>query len=738
MIIVKKILGNKYIKILFLLIMIALLCFSFYDYSYRNERSIEYNLKSITEESNQQTNVAVSEKLSDQIHILQAYSSLISQQENLTSDQSFQQLEPLLQTEMFTRIAITNAEGISYTSDHFQHDSKLREYYLEGKKGHTYVSNIMKSAIDHTDVIIVSVPIYQSKQFAGVLRATLDINQLHEYFDLSILSGSVSSYIIQSDGLNLTQQQDYDKNFFEMLETNHNQSEIIEKMKGELSQHQKGSITFQLNGKTRYAYYSPIDKTDWFMLTVLPQTTVQEEMDNNLYQTIILALKISSILIVTCSYFVYLQHQGSVTLKKMNKRLDAIISNTPGSNYKHEISKPESIVFFKQNNHLLAGYTIEEIISIISTDIYSLILKEDYEVLLASLEGLEPYTVVSHTYRIKNKDNQIQWIYDQRQIIQEDNQMKYYVEVIDITELKRVQEQLMISEERYKMILKETESVIFEWNVYTDLITFSDLWTTKYGYPKELENFLILTNQMFDQKENTYIPLLEDMVTGNAESDQIECVLPKANGEEIWVKIYAKAILNEQGYLLRIVGSISDISQEKQKSLLLLERAQKDGLTKVYNRMTLESLISKELDTVSEQCHIMFVIDIDDFKLINDTLGHSCGDEALTKFTNALMSNFRENDIIGRLGGDEFVVFTKYPHQNPKQQIERKCHSFLSSISKIRLSKNENYRIHCSIGVAVYPFNGKTYKALFDCADRHLYEAKKKGKNTFIYQDIDE
>lgn len=734
MIILKKLLGNKYIKIFFLLMMTTLLYFSFYDYSFRNERRIEYNLKSITEESNQQTNVAVSEKLNDQIHILQAYSSLISEQTDITSDQSFKQLEPLLYTEMFSRIAVTNAEGISYTSDHFQHDSTSREYYLEGKKGNTYISNIMTSAIDHTDVIIVSVPIYQNKEFAGVLRATLDINQLHEYFDLSILSGNVSSYIIQGDGLNLTKQQDYDTNFFDLLEKNDNQSEIIEKMKIELSQHLKGSITFKLDGNTRYAYYSPIEQTDWFMLTILPQTTVQQEMDNNLYQTVILALKISSILIVTCAYFVYLQYQGSLTLKKMNKRMNAIISNTPGSNYKHDISKPESIVFFKQNNHLLAGYTTEEIITIISTDIYSLILKEDYEILLTSLEGLEPYTVVSNTYRILNKDNQIQWIYDQRQVIQEDNQMKYYVEVIDITELKKVQEQLMISEERYQMILKETESVIFEWNAYTDCITFSDLWTNKYGYPKKVENFLILTHQIFDQKDNTYIPLLEDMVKGSVESDQIECILPKANGEEIWVKIYAKAILNEQGYLLRIVGSISDISQEKQKSLLLLERAQKDGLTNVYNRITLESLITKELEDMSKQCHIMFVIDIDDFKLINDTLGHSGGDEALTKFTNSLMSNFRKNDIIGRLGGDEFVVFMRYPHQNPKQQIERKCHHFLSSISKIRLSKNEDYRIHCSIGVAVYPDDGKTYKELFDSADRNLYEAKKKGKNTYIYQ----
>lgn len=731
-----KFLSHISVKIIFLLVMIILLCFSFYDYSFRNEQRIENNLKSITEESNQQTNVAVSEKLDDQIHILESYASLISQENDITSDRAFKQLEPLLNTELFNRIAITNADGISYTSDHFQHDSSQREYYIEGKKGHTYISNMISSAIDYKDVIVMSVPIYKNSQFAGVLRATLDINRLHEYFDLSILSGNVYSYIIQSDGLNLTQHAEKELNFLDMLTNENNESEIIEKMKTDLSHHELGSITFQLDGNKRFAYYSPIEQTDWFMLTILPQTTIQDEMDYNLQQTVLLALKISSILILTCGYFVYLQFLSSSYLKKMNKRMDAIISNTPGSNYKYELSKPETIVFFKQDNRLLAGYTQEEIISLISTDIYSIISKSDYDNLQEALRNIEPYTVVSNTYRIKNKENKIQWVFDQRQIISEDNKLKYFVEVIDITELKKVQEQLMISEERYQLILKETESVIYEWDTYTDQITFSDLWTSKYGYPNQLNDFLVLTNELYSSKENTYIPLIEEMVAGNVESDQIECLLPLANGKEIWVKIYAKAILDEQGVLLRIVGSISDISQEKQKSLQLLERAQRDSLTKVYNRMTLENLISEDLNNYSEFCHIMFVIDIDDFKVINDTFGHASGDEALTKFTNALMSNFRENDIVGRLGGDEFIVFMRYPHQYPEYQIERKCHSFLDKISEIHLEKDKNYQIQCSIGVALYPQDGKNYQELFDCADRRMYLAKKKGKNTFIYQDI--
>lgn len=731
----QKILNNRYIKGAFIIIMAILLYFSFYDYSFRNEEGIEYNLRAITKESNQQTCVAVSEKLKDQIAILQTFASLIAYQDDITSEASFKELEPLLQTKLFTRVAVTDVNGISYTSDHFKHDSTDREYYVEGKKGNTYISNITTSLIDQSEVIIMSAPINKNNQFAGVLRATIDVHRVHEYFELSFLSGNVLSYLIQTDGLNLTEQENHHSNFFMMLEKNNNERKVIDDMKSDLALDKKGSITFQLNGKTRYAYYSPIENTDWHMLTILPQDIVQVEMDSNLERTLYLALKIGTIIAVSAGYFLYLQLQGSLEIKKMNKRMDAIISNTPGSSFKHMVTKPETIVFFNRDDRLLAGYNREEIVSLVLTDIYKLVFKDDYLALKKSLENLEPNTPISNTYRIINKDNQVQWIFDQRQIINEDNELYYYVEVVDITETKKVQEQLRISEERYQLILKETESVIFEWNIETDQITFSEIWTSKYGYPNRLNDFFLLTNRLFEGKENSYISLIDGMVTGKVDSDHIECVIPKSSGEEIWVKIFAKALLDEQGYLIRIVGSITDISQEKQKTIQLLERAQKDGLTKTYNRVTLENLIANEIEIYPNQEHIMLVIDIDNFKMVNDTLGHASGDEALTKFSEILISSFRKDDIVGRIGGDEFVVFMKYAGQDASKHIETKCQSILSAVAKIRLSKNAEYRMQCSIGVAMHPSDGSSYQQLFETADRRLYQAKSHGKNIYIDND---
>lgn len=724
-------------KSIFLFIMAALLGLSFFDYGQQNEARIKENLQSITKENNEQVNVAIAEKLQDELHILESYAFLISDLDDITGDEAFRRLEPLQKTELFTRIAVTKPDGISYTSDHFQHDSSDRMYYIEGMKGNPYISNLTKSMIDGTEVVLISVPIYRKDKVVGVLRATIDIKVLNEYFKLSFLSGAVSSFLIQKDGRNLTPSEMSEGDFFTMLKSSPYNTELIDKMKDDLKQDRAGSITFILDNKTRYAYYIPVKNTDWYTLTILPFTTVEAEMEYNFQQTLLLAFKISAVVLLTCIYFFYQQYRSAKATQEINKQMDAIIANTPGTSYKYELPKPETVVFFKEDNRLMLGYTREEISAIIKHDIYLLIFKDDYKNMKKSLKKLKPNQVVTNTYRVRNKQNEVLWIYDQRQIIQEGNKRICFVEVMDITDMKMTQEQLKISEERYQMILKETQSVIFEWNLQTDEISFSDYWTTKYGYPKEMKDFLVLTTKRFGQSEYSYIPLLEGIVSGLVQSDQIECILPKANGEEVWVRIFAKAILDDQGYLLRIVGNITDISQEKMKSLQLLERAQRDGLTRVYNKMTLENMVASRLENEAHRSHILFVIDIDDFKSINDSLGHSCGDEALTKFSQALTSCFRKSDIIGRIGGDEFVVFVEYDEDHMEEQIEKKCTMFLTAISNIRLTQNMDYRMQCSVGVSIHPRDGDTYQSLFECADRRLYKAKKKGKNTFVYQDVE-
>lgn len=622
---------------------------------------------------------------------------------------------------------------MSYTSDGMVHDSSDREYYLEGMKGNAYISNMMQSAIDQEEVITISVPILQDHSPIGVLRGTMDISELYHYFDLSFLK--VSSTIIQSDGTDLIQKESgEDRNIFDLVSHAENNEEVKTQISQDFATHQSGSASILLHGKKRYAYYSPIEGCDWFVLTILPYSMVEEQLVSDARHTLALGCIMILLLMIAGSYIFYLQRENAKKIKQSNQQLDAIITNSPGTTYKHEVGDIKNIRIFNQSRKYHFGYTKEELMERICHDVFTLINREDYESMMDNLERYTVNEMITNTYRVTDCENRVHWVYDQRHMVIEDQTRYYYVIVLDITELKNTQELLKISEGRYELILRETQSVVFEWNVFEDCITFSDFWTVNYGYPKKMNNFLMLTCKYFQNEEHTYIPLLDAMASGKP-SDQIECILPKADGTHVWVKIFARAIYDDQGYLLRIVGSISDISEEKRRHIQLMERAQKDGLTKLFNRLTIEHMIDQELHTFPDAVHALFVVDVDDFKQVNDTLGHAGGDEALQKISLEMKSCFRNNDWIGRIGGDEFVIFMKHMDGINLEQIEKKCQKLLHSYANIRLSMDDTYRIHCSIGVAIHPKDGTCYQELFQKADKRLYMAKEKGKDTYVLQD---
>lgn len=728
----KKIYHHTTFKVIFLVFLIGTLFLTFYDYNKRNEVTIQNNLISITEESNELLNTAISEKLKSEMQILKSYAAMIAE-ENTMDASVLAKVEPLLEHELFSRIAITDADGISYTSDHFQHDSSKRSYYLEGMAGNSYISNKMTSVLDQSEIIVMSVPVYHEDTIIGVLRGTLNTDALYDYFSMSILSGNVSSSIIQSDGTNISLQANEDLNFLHLLEINDVDGMLIKKTQQNLQNHENGSLHFQLDGKERYACYSHIANTDWYVLSILPYSLVDLQLRIDFTHTIILAIKIGVVFLLFGLYVFFLKKEDSHKIKAINRQLDAIISNTPGAAYKHEIDKPSTITLFNHRKSRFLGYTHEELLHMIQHDLFNLIHSEDYEGFIKKLHEMVPDKIYTSTYRIFDKQKNMHWCYDQRQVIVEEGKQMCYVEVLDITDLKKAQEQLKISEERYQLILQESKSVIFEWNIDSDCITFSDQWISVYGYPKEISSFLVLVQKKFDGKEHTFIPLIEHIFISK-HSEQIDCILPKADGSEAWVRIIAKPLFDEEGYVLRVIGSISDISQEKQRTLRLQKQAQQDGLTNLYNRATSESMINQALGSSTLTHHILFVLDVDNFKTINDTLGHSTGDEALRKIADALRSCLRSHDLIGRIGGDEFIVLISVTQAWNAEQINQKCSQFLQALHKIELSQCIGYRIQCSIGIAVSPIDGTTYQDLFDLADKRLYEAKKQGKNTYIYK----
>ena len=180
--------------------------------------------------------------------------------------------------------------------------------------------------------------------------------------------------------------------------------------------------------------------------------------------------------------------------------------------------------------------------------------------------------------------------------------------------------------------------------------------------------------------------------------------------------------------LLCLVQNIEE--RKKSENKLKLE-AERDPLTQLYNKMTTRSLIEECFEKNSAAQHALIIIDIDNFKTINDTRGHTVGDQILLAFANELSRNFRESDILGRAGGDEFVVLIK--NIQSIALVCDKLQQLTSAFKKYGIDNGFPGRLSTSIGVAIFGKDGSSYDELFKRADAALYEAKRNGKDQYKF-----
>lgn len=185
--------------------------------------------------------------------------------------------------------------------------------------------------------------------------------------------------------------------------------------------------------------------------------------------------------------------------------------------------------------------------------------------------------------------------------------------------------------------------------------------------------------------------------------------------------------------LIFAVINISNKKKNKEHDRLLREKADTDLLTGLSNKLATERKIKEYMEEYPESLAMMFVLDIDNFKKINDTMGHAFGDEVLRSFGKSISSVFRVTDIIGRTGGDEFTIFLKFMKSDANTLKE--AEKLVNFFKDFTTGEYVKYSATASIGAAVFPTHGSDFETLYKSADKALYKAKKRGKNQLAFVD---
>ncbi len=287
----------------------------------------------------------------------------------------------------------------------------------------------------------------------------------------------------------------------------------------------------------------------------------------------------------------------------------------------------------------------------------------------------------------------------------------------------------------YKVLFNTIAELTEEWfwiyDVSLSTIQFFGKGREILGLSAEKQPFpdyVVNSNMVYSEDLELFLQFNEALKIGKILPTEVRFIQP--TGISKYYRITYKTMYNKYGKPMFSIGKTYDI--DKQKRLEVMSKT--DLLTNCFNKITTENIIRESINTNTSASHALFLIDVDDFKSVNDELGHYFGDITLTDIAKNLHANFRSGDIIGRIGGDEFLVFVK--NISDASVIEGKAKAIARAFENSYSGENKDYKISGSIGVSLYPQHGNTYEALYKSADKALYSSKMAGKDRYtIYSD---
>jgi diguanylate cyclase (GGDEF) domain len=301
-----------------------------------------------------------------------------------------------------------------------------------------------------------------------------------------------------------------------------------------------------------------------------------------------------------------------------------------------------------------------------------------------------------------------------------------------VEKIREDTDELKVSEARYALIMEETNQVIFEWDILENHLYHTVHWTNKFGFSLSVENpgsELPDFTPVHPDDKSILTAFFWEARRG-VQPKPVDVRMKTIESKYIWCTISIKVIFDENKQPFRTIGLIMDTDHQKKMIQNLESKSKMDLLTQMYNKVTTEKMIEEFLSTAPpEEHHGFIIIDIDNFKGVNDTLGHIYGDNVLKKISVQLKDLFRATDIVGRVGGDEFVILIKDLPDD--KLLKAKLNDICEVFRGISTGENEEYRVSASVGAAVFPSDGSTFAELYQHADSALYRAKKMGKDGF-------
>lgn len=309
--------------------------------------------------------------------------------------------------------------------------------------------------------------------------------------------------------------------------------------------------------------------------------------------------------------------------------------------------------------------------------------------------------------------------------------------IVSILFLIRSNNKILRTNEKFRLATQQTQTVVFDYDFYKEKLEFSgntEFLNLKFVdclEGKEVKEFL----DQIHEDDLSFRTDLKNLKSNKENSFNKEVRIKCSDNNYYWFKVIGTVVRADNGAPHHFVGNIVNVDEIMNKEKMLKQKAEEDPLTGILNkgafREKIENLLSKDF---TNETYAFYIIDLDNFKKVNDSMGHTAGDKVLIDTAKKLCTIFSDKDFVGRIGGDEFAAFLKLQSVDSvtaEKLLLSKAKAICDQLNEVYSDNNVKINVSSSIGLAIYPQHGIKYADLYRHADEALYTAKFNGKNQF-------